>query len=162
MSSKKSLTFHCFSLVVVRLGRRFLLVQERKHDQAWYLPAGRVDSPENFQQGAVRETREESGIDIILEGVLRVELSPPLGQGHYRQRVIFLARPADDTPPRNRENDDTLGAAWFTLEEARTLKLRGDEVLPIFEYVEAGGAIYPLTVLAHERDPWGQSTSWRA
>ena len=50
---------HCFVLVVVRRADRFLLVQERKYDQRWYLPAGRVEPNETFFQAAARETLEE-------------------------------------------------------------------------------------------------------
>jgi 8-oxo-dGTP pyrophosphatase MutT (NUDIX family) len=59
-----------FALVLVRLSRRFLLVHERKHGQLWYLPAGRVEPGETFAAAAHRETREEAGIDIVLEGVV--------------------------------------------------------------------------------------------
>ena len=34
-------------MAVVRLGRRFLVVRERKHGQGWYLPAGRVEAGES-------------------------------------------------------------------------------------------------------------------
>ncbi|MFL5322558.1 MAG: NUDIX hydrolase, partial [Myxococcaceae bacterium] len=43
-----------FSLVVVRLGRRFLLVREAKHGQTWYLPGGRVDPGESLTDAARR------------------------------------------------------------------------------------------------------------
>jgi 8-oxo-dGTP pyrophosphatase MutT (NUDIX family) len=64
-----------FALVVVRQGNRFLLVHERKHGQGWYLPAGRVESGETLTQAAVRETLEETGVPVVLDGVLRVEHS---------------------------------------------------------------------------------------
>lgn len=61
-----------FVLVVVRRGDRFLVVHERKHGQLWYLPAGRVEPGESFAAAAARETREEAGIPIHLEGVARM------------------------------------------------------------------------------------------
>ncbi|MCA9712212.1 MAG: NUDIX domain-containing protein, partial [Myxococcales bacterium] len=61
-----------FALVVVRLGPRFLLVHERKHGGGWYLPAGRVEPGETIAAAAIRETREEAGIPIVLDGILRV------------------------------------------------------------------------------------------
>ena len=138
-----------FVLTVVRLGRRYLLVRERKHEQLWYLPAGRVEPGETFVQAAQRETLEEAGISIAVEGVLRVEHSPQ-ADGTARVRVIFLAHPADDTLPKNKPDQESLGAGWFILSELSALPLRGDEVLQIFRYVEQSPRIYPLELINFE------------
>src|SRR5579883_3011243 len=90
---------YAFALVVVRLGHRFLLVHERKHGQRWYLPAGRVEPGEDLAAAAVRETLEESGVPVVLEGILRIEYAPAPPPGATRLRVFFVARPRDDTPP---------------------------------------------------------------
>jgi len=50
-----------YVLVVVRQGDRFLLVHERRFNQPWYLPAGRVEPGETLTKAAVRETPEENG-----------------------------------------------------------------------------------------------------
>jgi ADP-ribose pyrophosphatase YjhB (NUDIX family) len=141
-----------FALVVVRLGRRFLVVHERKHGQKWYLPAGRVEPGERLVDAACRETLEETGVSIVVEGILRVEHSP-LPDGSARCRVIFVARPADDAEPR--ATDDSLGAAWVTLDDLDRLELRGDEVRDLFHYVAGGGAIHPLSLLTVEGTPLG-------
>lgn len=138
-----------FVLVVVRLGRRYLLVRERKHGQLWYLPAGRVEPGETFVQAAQRETLEEAGIPITLEGVLRMEHSPQ-ADGTARVRVILIAHPADDTPLKTQPDEESLGAGWFTLNELETLPLRGDEVLVIFRHVDQSPHIYPLDMITYE------------
>src|ERR1700709_1006875 len=99
----------CFALVVVRLGERWLLVHERKHGQGWYLPAGRVEPGETFVEAAVRETREEAGIEVTLDGIVRIEHSPT-GEG-ARMRIVFVGHPADDRPPKQVPDDESLGAA---------------------------------------------------
>ena len=142
---------HCFALVVVRLGRRFLLVHEKKHGQLWYLPAGRVEPGESFVTAAERETLEEAGVPIVVDGILRVQHSPrPGGQ---RLRVIFTAHPADDTPPKSEPDDESLEARWVTLDELHQLPLRGDEVRAWCQYVAEGGSIYPLGLLTPETAP---------
>src|SRR5437016_11527969 len=88
-----------FALVVVRSGHRYLLVHENKHGQLWYLPAGRVEPGESFIEAARRETLEETGVPVVLEGILRVEHSPLRDGSGARLRVLFVARPQDDTPP---------------------------------------------------------------
>jgi len=143
-----------FVLVVVRLGHRFLVVHERKHGQLWYLPAGRVNRGEAFIQAALRETLEETGIPAVVEGILRIEHSPSVS-GVTRLRVIFVARPQDDTPPKQYGDRDSLGAAWVTLEELNTLPLRGEEVRRLFRYVSSGATVYPLGMIAFEGAPLG-------
>jgi phosphatase NudJ len=142
-----------FALVVVRLGRRFLVVQETKHEQLWYLPAGRAEPGETLAQAAIRETREEAGIDVVIEGVLRVEHSPT-PDGGARVRAIFVARPADDAPLKNTPDEHSQCAEWASLDDLASYELRGEEVREIFAYVANGGPVYPLTVLTREADPW--------
>jgi 8-oxo-dGTP pyrophosphatase MutT (NUDIX family) len=143
------------ALVVVRLGDRFLIVHERKHGQGWYLPAGRVEPGERIVDGAVRETLEETGVPVRIEGVLRVEHTPS-PSGGARCRVLFVASPEDDRPPRTTPDEESLGAAYVTLTELDRYPLRGQEVREIFRYVAAGGPVYPLSVLTFEGAPWAR------
>jgi 8-oxo-dGTP pyrophosphatase MutT (NUDIX family) len=138
-----------FVLVVVRQDDKFLLVHERKHEQKWYLPAGRIEPRETFIQAAHRETLEETGVPIIIEGILGIQHTPIL-DGTARVRFILLARPEDETPPKSEPDDESLGAAWMTLDEMREVELRGTEVLQIFHYVAGGGTVYPLHLITTE------------
>jgi phosphatase NudJ len=142
---------HCFSLVVAKLGRRILLVHERKHGQLWYFPAGRVEPGESFAAAARRETLEEAGVRVELEGILRIERS--VLPGYARMRVIYLARPADDAAPKSEPDAESLEARYVTLEEMRALPLRGAEVLAWSEHALGGGAVAPLSLLAPEGAP---------
>lgn len=141
-----------FALVVVHRAGRFLLVQERRPPHDWYLPAGRVEPGETLLQAAHRETREEAGIPIAVEGLLRMEHTPR-GDGTARCRAIFVASPADDTPLKSEPDDESLGAAWVSLEDLSHYPLRGDEVRECLEYVANGGPVYPLHVLVPEGAP---------
>lgn len=142
-----------FALVVVRLGRRFLVVQEKKNGQRWYLPAGRVEPGESLIKAARRETLEESGIPVVIEGILRIEHTPS-PDGSARLRVIFVARPKDDTPPKDFADEESLRATWATVEELVSFPLRDPEVLEIFRYVESGAPIFPLKLLTYEGSLW--------
>jgi 8-oxo-dGTP pyrophosphatase MutT (NUDIX family) len=137
-----------FALVVVRRGDEFLVVRERKHGQLWYLPAGRAEPGETLAEAARRETLEETGVPVVLEGLLRLEHTPM--DGAARVRGVFLARPADDTPPKSAPDEHSLGAAWVTLEGLARLPLRGWEVRRLFEAVAGGAPVYPLEVLGRE------------
>jgi phosphatase NudJ len=142
----------CYALVVVRKGDRFLMVQESKYGEPWYLPGGRVEAGETFIDAAVRETREEAGIPVRVTGVIRIEHSPsPAGA---RMRVLFLAEPTDDTPPKSEPDDESLRAAWVSLDELPQYKLRGAEVADLFRYVAAGGFIHGPDVISPEGTPY--------
>lgn len=142
-----------FTLVVVHLENRFLLVQERKYDQQWYLPAGRVEKGETLLEAAMRNTVEEGGISVVIEGILRVEHTV-MPRGNVRLRVIFVARPEDKTPPKSQPDEHTLCAGWYSLKELDQLSLRGEEVREIFQYMSSGAPIYPIDLLSIEGEPF--------
>ncbi len=151
MSGREPIGTWFFSLVVVRDAERFLLVHERKHGQAWYLPAGRVEPGETLAEAAVRETREETGVDVELEGLLRLE-HRPLGPS-ARLRAFFLARPCPGSSPRATPNEHSLGARFVTLDEASALPLRGDEVMEILRYAARAPALLPMSMVVVEGTP---------
>jgi phosphatase NudJ len=136
----------------VRSEDRFLLVHERDYGQSWYLPAGRVEFGESPLDAACRETEEEAGVAIVVDGIIRVEHTPI--QHGARVRVIFAARPAGDTLPKLKADEHTLEAGWFNLEEMKRLRMRGDEVFRISEYLADGGNVYPLSLLTFEGAPF--------
>jgi len=113
----------------------------------------------SYRKCAVRETKEEAGIDIRLLGVLRVENS--MYQYGGRQRVIFYAEPKDTTQqPKSIADAESKSAAWLSIEELEAKAelsppdgLRGRELLDWARYVEKGGQIHPLSVLSGEHDP---------
>jgi ADP-ribose pyrophosphatase YjhB (NUDIX family) len=142
----------CFAIVVVRRGDEFLLVQEAKHGQLWYLPAGRVELGETFEVAACRETLEESGVPIRAVGVLRVEHSPRAAGA--RLRVVFLAETVDDTQPKVVPDEHSLRAGWVRLQDLADYPLRGSEVEDLLAYVAAGGIVYPLDILQPEGMPF--------
>jgi phosphatase NudJ len=136
-----------FALVVVRRGHRFLLTQERKYGQTWSLPGGRVEPGESLTTAAIREVFEETGVPVQLDGIFRVEHTPG---DHCRVRVLFAGTPLDDTPPKTIQDDESMGAAWLTLDEIRKLPLRGAELRPLLESVASGRQLFPLELLGSE------------
>jgi len=139
---------YSFSLVVVRKDDQFLLVQEAKRKQHWYLPAGGVEPGETFIQAARRETLEEAGVPVEIDGIIRIEHTPY--QDMTRMRMIFTGHPVDDTPPKQHADEHSLQAGWFTMEEIEALPLRSPEVWHLFDYVRQGGLIHPCSILASE------------
>lgn len=128
-------------------------MHERGHGQTWYLPGGRVEPGERIVDAAVRETLEEAGVRVAVEGVLRVEHSPH-PSGTARCRVFFLAKPAGDSSPKSEPDEHSLEARWVKLDELRGLPLRGEEAYEILAAVAGGAPHYPLSVLTYEGALW--------
>lgn len=56
------------SVIVVNQEKEILLVKHRKGNrQYWVLPGGRLEYGETFQECAVREMREETGLDVEVD-----------------------------------------------------------------------------------------------
>ncbi|HEU0031124.1 MAG TPA: NUDIX hydrolase [Kofleriaceae bacterium] len=138
-----------FALVVVRRGHRFLLTQEKRYGSTWSIPGGRVEPGESLVDAAVREVFEETGVPVQLDGILRVEHTPG-ADGDSRVRVLFTGFPLDDTPPKTHADDESLGAAYLTLDEIRKLPLRGAELGVLLESVMQGRQVFPLELLGDE------------
>lgn len=62
------------SYVVVRRDDEILLAHWNENGrQGWTLPGGGMEGHETTEQTAVREVREETGYDVVLDGLLGVD-----------------------------------------------------------------------------------------
>jgi 8-oxo-dGTP pyrophosphatase MutT (NUDIX family) len=91
---------------------RILLVRAKKDPQKWVFPKGHIEAGESASQAALREVREEAGVD----GELLGPIGPPLEfmSGGEPVRVqYFLIRMTSDMPsPEGREK------RWLSAREA--------------------------------------------
>ncbi|HMD36393.1 MAG TPA: NUDIX domain-containing protein [Vicinamibacterales bacterium] len=97
--------------VVLRDGR-VLLVRAKPVPHDWVLPKGHIEPGETPQETAVREVREEAGVDATADrevGVLEFE-SPKSGRV---RSVYFLMRYVRDV-----RADDDREVRWCAIDEA--------------------------------------------
>jgi 8-oxo-dGTP diphosphatase len=101
--------------VVVRDGRVALVHRPRYDD--WTLPKGKLDPPESFEEAAVREVQEETG----LRARLVRELPPTAYQVGGRPKVVRYWLMDVEHEGQFVPNDETDQLRWVTPEEAMEL-----------------------------------------
>ncbi|MBM7648524.1 ADP-ribose pyrophosphatase YjhB (NUDIX family) [Bacillus ectoiniformans] len=106
-------------LVVDEMGR-WLVVKKNYSGLKgqWSLPAGFVDAGETVDEAAIREVKEETGIDSeicgvigIRTGVIREKLSDNM--------VIFLLRPIVPNQSIKIQTSELMDACWMMPEDLR-------------------------------------------
>jgi 8-oxo-dGTP diphosphatase len=78
-------------IAIIRSGQ--ILLTRREDFETWCLPGGNVDAGESTAQAAMREAREETGLDVQLERLVGIYSMPRWGRGGAHI-VVFAARPA--------------------------------------------------------------------
>jgi 8-oxo-dGTP pyrophosphatase MutT (NUDIX family) len=104
--------------IVDRAGEPSVLLLRRAVDPgrgAWDLPAGYLEPNESFEQGALREAREESGLPIELVSLSGVYHSPLANA----VTAVFRARPIHPQPivAMDAESDDHAWVALSAVDE---------------------------------------------
>jgi len=105
---------------LIAAGGKVLLVRRGREPEpdAWSLPAGLVNWGERTEETAVRETYEETGVRVAVEGLLGVY--DLIGPGYHYVVVCYRCRPLTSNV---RPGPDVEEAKWFGLRELRSLKL---------------------------------------
>jgi ADP-ribose pyrophosphatase YjhB (NUDIX family) len=98
----------CFaSAVVLKNEDRFVLLQKREDFQIWGLPGGNLDKGEAPEHGAIRETNEETGYHIEIEGFVGEFHRTQLKDVRYVYRGHIIGGKTIKSGP------ETMAVAWF-------------------------------------------------
>ncbi|MBT4520776.1 MAG: NUDIX hydrolase [Halieaceae bacterium] len=135
--------------VIIR-EHKYLLVEERDKSTGklvYNQPAGHLEEGETLTAAAVRETREETGWDIELSGVLGLTLYTAPSNGISYLRTTFVGEALNKIENATLD-PDILAAHWLDYEEilAISAKMRSPLVLESIER-HRRGLCYPLDLL---------------
>lgn len=89
-----------------------LLVRSRKDPSVWIFPKGHIEPGESAIDTALRETREEAGVDGDLIGPVGEPQEFQSGREPVRVRYFLIRTTVEGESPERRKK------AWYTLEEA--------------------------------------------
>lgn len=70
----------------------FVLIERKNKPHGWALPGGFVDVGETVAAAAVREAKEETGLDVALISMLGVYSDPKRDPRHHNVSVVFVAK----------------------------------------------------------------------
>ncbi len=98
--------------VIIQCGGGIVLIERANPPPGWALPGGFVDYGESFEQAAVREAREETGLEVELLGQLGTYSDPGRDARLHTASTVFVGRAAG--LPRG--GDDARRAEIFALD----------------------------------------------
>lgn len=93
--------------------RGVVLVKRRYPPLGWALPGGFVDYGERVEDAARREAREETCLDVTIEGLVGVFSDPARDPRKHTISTVFWGRPAN--PEAICGADDAAEARFFRL-----------------------------------------------
>jgi ADP-ribose pyrophosphatase YjhB (NUDIX family) len=96
--------------IIIRREGRIALIRRRNPPLGWALPGGFIDYGESAERAALREAKEETGLDLEDLRQFGVYSAPDRDPRHHTLTVVFTAR-AVGMP---RAADDALAIDFFS------------------------------------------------
>jgi len=127
--------------VVVNDAGEILLIRRSDNDN-WALPGGAIDLGESVVQAAIRETKEETGIDCEITGLVGIYSDPKhiilyTSNGEARQEfsIVLTARPVggNRTP-----SDESIEVQWVSPTGIRDYDMDSAMRLRIGHFLDKG------------------------
>lgn len=121
-----------------------ILLIRRSDNDNWALPGGAIDLGESTAQAAIRETKEETGIDCEVTGLVGIYTDPKhiilyTSNGEARQEfsIVLTARPVGGQPTTS---DESTEVRWMAPSDVRELTMDRSMGSRINDYLNGDGS----------------------
>lgn len=95
--------------------RGVVIIKRKNYPFGYAIPGGFIDEGEQAEAAAIREMKEETGLDVELTGVLGVSSRPDRDPRGHTLTVVFIGKPLN--PGSLRGGDDALDARFYPLDQ---------------------------------------------
>jgi ADP-ribose pyrophosphatase YjhB (NUDIX family) len=76
--------------IIIETGEGIVLIKRRNPPYGWAIPGGFVDYGENVEHAALREAKEETGLDVSLTRLLGVYSDPARDPRFHTISTVFI------------------------------------------------------------------------
>jgi 8-oxo-dGTP diphosphatase len=105
----------CAGALVVEAGRLLLIRRGIDPFKGWWdIPGGFLDPGEHPEDGAIREVREETGLDVRLMSSFGIFMDTYGDEDTYTLNLMYLAEPVGGSI---QPADDAVEIGWFAPDE---------------------------------------------
>jgi 8-oxo-dGTP diphosphatase len=110
--------------ILIEKDGRILLIRRKNepYKGSWAIPGGFVECGESAEEAAVREAREETGLEVEIKQLLGVYSEPNRDPRGHVVSICYIA----EAKGEERAGTDAAEARFFRLEEAVKLPLAFD------------------------------------
>ena len=88
--------------IIIEIDDKIILIQRANPPHGWALPGGFVDYGESLESAAIREAKEETSLEVLLEDQFHTYSDPGRDPRHHTITTVFIGKgigvpkPADD------------------------------------------------------------------
>ncbi|MCK9296441.1 MAG: NUDIX hydrolase [Desulfobulbaceae bacterium] len=111
--------------IIIEIDGGIVLIKRRNPPFGWAIPGGFVDYGETLEAAAVREAKEETGLDVTLRCQMHSYSDPGRDPRLHTISTVFIAQ-AGGTP---HADDDAVEVGIFTRDNLPTLAFDHAEIL---------------------------------